>query len=305
MKFIFGEESYLIAKELNKIKKNIGLDPIIYNDLSSIEDIISEINTISLFSEKKLIFLKNIIAFKKDSEAKILIKELKNLDEENNILVFVFEGNIIQKNIFYQYLQKNAKTIICNKISDRDLPKTIREIVQSQGGNISASASISLANKVPNDLRLIMKEISKLLLETNNITKENIETSVGDYQNDNIFALSNALTSNSYLEIIKAYNEKINKGEEITVIISQIASIFNLVYKVMIYQKAGYKIQEIADDLKIHKFRIQKALDIIYSRNELKIKNIIDKLANLDNNIKTGIIDPKIGMDNLILELIK
>ena len=305
MKFVFGEESYLIAKELKKIQDQVQLVPIIYDGDSLIEDIILEINTISLFNNKKLIFLKNILAFKKDSESKILINELEKADTENNILVFIFEGSPNKKNLLVNYLQKKAKIFICKKISDRDVPSTIREIVKSQGGSISSSAAIALADKVPNDLRLIVKEISKLLIETNNIQKENIESSIGEYQNDNIFALSNSLTSNSIPEIIKTYREKLNSGEEITAIISQIASIYNLVYKVMIYQKAGYSIQKISDDLKIHKFRIQKSLDIIYSTSEIKIKNIIYKLANLDKNIKSGIIDPKIGMDNLILELIK
>ncbi|MCK5807318.1 MAG: hypothetical protein KAG91_02905, partial [Mycoplasmataceae bacterium] len=60
MKFIYGEEQYLIQKELNNFAKNKNVDPILFNEDDTTEDIVSEISTISMFESEKFIILKNI-----------------------------------------------------------------------------------------------------------------------------------------------------------------------------------------------------------------------------------------------------
>ena len=71
------------------------------------------------------------------------------------------------------------------------------------------------------------------------------------------------------------------------------------------YTKSRIRIEEIAEETKIHIFRIKKANELLKSYGMSKITNLIKMLSNLDNDIKSGKIDEIIGFEKLLLEIIR
>ena len=305
MKFIYGEEQYLIQRELKTYSKTQEVEPLVFDELDSTENIISEISTISMFQPKKYIVLKNITALSKNIEAKELVRALKTIDDTISVVVISESSKLTKTNDLIKFLLSNASVSEVKKISNNKVVDTIRDIVKSKGGEISNGTILLLSRKLPNNLRIIITEIDKLLLESNVITSEMVEISIGKYLIDDAYALSNAIVALDKHAIVLAYNKLLNKGEEATKIIGQMASTLNLAVLVSAYMEQGKTAQQTADESKIHIFRIKKAIEMINQGSIKNIKHIVVKLAELDKNIKTGKVDKDLGLDRFVLELIK
>ncbi|WKX02544.1 DNA polymerase III subunit delta [Candidatus Mycoplasma mahonii] len=303
MIFIYGEEQYFIDKKLNSIIKKEGLDPIKFDEASDLASIIAEIATISWFSEKKLIVLKNIKALTGEEETQEIINALNTLDDSLEVVI-INNFKIKKSNSLVKFLLKNADIHEVKSLDSKDMASTIREIVISKGGSITNAAAINLGTKVPNDLRIIISEIDKLMLESQEIDKDQIERSIGEYVIEDAFSLSNAISAMDKNGIIYSYNKMIKNNEESTVIISKIASVFLFALKVNQYKKLHMNNMEIATKMNAHIFRIKKASELISTTTNESIKGIIIKLAHLDKNIKTGNVNDLIGLNDFMLNLI-
>lgn len=306
MKFLYGEEDYLINLEAKKIENRFQ-DGIVthYDTNDDFETILMDISTISMFAENKLIFIKNSKALENTKLAQELLDEVQHAMKHIDI-VFLKEGTKIdKKNPLVSFLLSNADVSKFDKIDSKNIISTIKEIVAQRGGTITNSAAIKLAAKLPDNLRLIVTEIKKLINESPNITDKMIEVSIGDYVNDDYFGLTNAITSSDEQAIVASFRDRMNHGEPITMMIGQIASILNLALLVAAYRKQGLSSQDISNELKIHIFRIKKASEMLADSSEDNIKRLLLELAELDKNIKSGKIDEKSGINNFILNLIK
>ncbi len=304
MKIFYGEESYLINQEIAKVARTMDVKPTFFSDDDSLENIILDIMTVSMFFEKKLVVIRNHEMITEEDLGQIFLDEVNNHDDSVQI-IFVLEENKLQKSPLIDFVIQNGETKDFKKLSDNNIVSTIKEIVQSKGASITNGGAIRLAYKVPNDLRTIVNEIEKLINQTSTITEDTIDVSISDYVKEDAFALANALTSGDVHAIISAYSERKKAGDEPTYMISQISSVLSLSLQVNSYRKQGFANQDISDKTKIHIFRIKKASDLITKTSIEKIKVLVVKLAQLDADIKTGMVDDKIGLDNFILALVK
>ncbi len=305
MRFLYGKEWFLIDQEVKKLVGELKKEVILYSDGEPLDDILLDASTASMFSEGKILVVKNHPALtKKDKSTENFIEAVKN--NKDVVIIFTLETDKLDRqNTLVKYLLTfgNAKEF---KLLDKsNIVYTIKQLVKEKGGQIDNLAAIKLSNKLPNDLRIIVTEVEKLLLEDEYITSKMIDTSIGEYIKDDYFALSNALTSRDAHGIISAYNAKKLAGEDVTKMISQISSSLSLALKVYAYRKQGLTNSAIADKTNIHIYRIKKAGEILSSTNTFNIKELITSLAHLEGNIKTGKVDPNNGIEVFLLKLIK
>lgn len=304
MKFIYGEEGFLINQEVNRVIREYGIEPIIYSDNEPLEDIMLDVSTASMFSDEKLLVIKNHSAFTKNDGVEQFTNDIQQNVETK--IIFVYETDKIdKKNLLIKFLLENAEVQEFKSITTKDIIPTIKKIVESKGGEIDNNAAIQLANKIPEDLRIIVSEVEKLLLENQHITISMVNTSIGEYLKDDYFELSNAITAGDPHGMIIAYKKKRRSGEDVSMIISQVSSVLSLALKVSAYRKQGLTNQDISDKMKVHIFRIKKAGELLSSSGTFDINELIKSLAKLDSDIKTGMIDPYHGIETYLLNIIK
>lgn len=294
-----------MEKELNKILMDSTFEPIFYTSTEPIQEIISDASTTSMFSNnKKLIIVKNHEIFSTKEPLGEFIDTIK-FNEDCEFL-FIYETNKLNvKNELISFLLEYADSKEYKKINQKDMINIIKDIVADMQGEIDNKALISLSSKLPVDLRIVFNEIEKLLLENNKITYEMVEVSINKYLKDDYFALSNAITSNDHHGIIESYRNHIDRGDDASVIIGQISSILSLALQVHSLRKQGLTNQDISDKLKIHIFRVKKALELINSSNKNDILSLIKTLAELDSNIKKGLVEPNLGLEVYLIKLIQ
>lgn len=313
MFILYGEEIFNIENTIKKIEEkynNYQKKEIIYFD--NLNEIIDEIDSENLFFSNKLIVIKKFPYFTK----KIDIENKKNIDaflkslerNTNDLLIFVVDeiDNLekLNNNIFTSFLKQNKSVEWkwCQKISLSQIPNEIIKIVKENNGQISFEDAILLQNKLPNDMKIIFYEVQKLLFENKHISKEQINTSISNYYNEDIYSFSNAFNSKNFFNIWSKYLEKINFNIEISNLISQINNLFVISSKIYFFLLDKKNFEYISKELKINIFRIKKIYQILEIYGIIKIKAIIIFLADLDYEIKIGKIKPEIGFEQFLIK---
>ena len=124
---LYGEETFLLQQQLNKIKKKFGeiIKGINYIaiDENNIQELIADIETPAFGYSTKLIIARNTGIFKREVKGRSggASKELKdkineylksNIDMINESVILVFVENEVEKNSIYNTIEKIG--IVCN-----------------------------------------------------------------------------------------------------------------------------------------------------------------------------------------------
>ena len=307
---IYGNEEYLIKTELNKILDNLNslTDNIIkYNlDESTIGDILLEVSTVSMFSDKKIVICENsnflTSESKKDEEIDSLMKYINNPFEDVYLIFIVNNEKLDERKKIVKDLKKVSKVLICNRVDDHNLNNYIYNYFKDNNYDIDMSLVRIIKDKVKYDLSNIINECDKLMNYKDNnkkITKEDIENVITENIEDNVFSLTDAILNKDISKKIKIYKDLLLMGEEPIKLIVMIANQFRLLLQVKLMVKNDYRQNEIATIIKEHPYRVKLALNSNYSINEI-IDNI-KKLYKLDYDIKTGNIDKNFGLELYLL----
>lgn len=313
MYLLYGLEKYLIDEEIKKIITSNQVESININkynlEETSLENILDDASTISLFQNNKVIIVENSYIFaapggKKTPEQNIeqLIKYLEHYNPDT-ILIFTLNKEKIdtRKKIVSMFKQNGV-------IKEFNTILNINEWVSNQikPYSISREDIQFLINRVGSNLNLLTKEIEKLKTYKSGgttITSEDIEQLTHKNIDLDIFKLIDSILSSQKKESLECLEEMIKYGEEPIAIIIILANQFRIMYQAKSLLKKGYSEREIANILEVHEFRIKKALEKGRKYDNQKILMKLEELADLDYQIKSGQIDKNIGLELFILNM--
>ena len=306
----FGNIQSIINDEVKKIIKKENIDT--YNisnfDLNydKIEDIIDEANTISMFSEKRVIIVDNAFIFcakKNDIEQNLEMLEeyLKNINE-NTILIFKLNSEKLDVRRKIVKLAKEKCVIKeFNKISINNLVTS--ELKDYKINNDTLSLFI---NKVGSDYNFVLNELNKIKMYTydkKEITSDDVMAITTKNIESDIFAFVDYIVLKDKDRAFKKYDELIKMGEEPIKIIALLANQFKLLYFVKELTLMGYSESLIASKLQVHPYRVKLAREKQNAYTSEKFEEILINLAKLDLDIKKGNIDRFIGLEKFLLEV--
>ena len=166
MVYLINGEKSLIDKEVNDLIKKYNTTSIIKYDLvfNKISDVINDINTVNLFSDKKVIICSSINNI---DNIDILVKYLDN--QNDNILILTNEDKIDLK-ILNKIKNKKIEKI---DVSNIDLTSFIKE--EFKDYKISFKEINMLKDYTSNDYNRIKEEIIKFTKDFDlNVAKETI-----------------------------------------------------------------------------------------------------------------------------------
>lgn len=311
---IYGNEHYLINKELSKIidNSNVATDNIIkYNlEVQNVSEVLDEACTVGMFSDLKLIICENCSFLTGEGKKEIdhdidsLIKYINNPFDDVIIVFIVNNEKLDERKKITKELKRLSKVIECNKQDSHNLNNYILKYFNDNGYEIENNLVRLIIDKVKYDLANIINECDKLMEYKDSdkvITKEDVDNVVRQTIEDNIFELTNAILDKKSAKAIKIYNDLILMGEEPIMLIVMIANQFRLILQVKLMIKNGYKEREMASIIKEHPYRVKLAFSSNYSEEELI--NNIKALYKLDSDIKNGRIDKNFGLELFLLNI--
>ena len=309
---LYGTEDLLIKNEINKIIDDNKIDEVNisrYNlEEVLLKDIIEDANTISLFSDKKLIIVDNsyifIRATKKviEQDTDILIDYI-NKPNPLTILVFIINNEKLDS------VKKVCKLIKeKGKILELNTPNNINNYVLKLfcDYKIDYNNINLLIKRVGNDLGVLKEEVDKLKIykiDDKVILKEDIINLTNKNIDTNIFTFIDNIINKNKIDALNTYQEMLKLNEEPIKIIIMLANKFRLMYQACELSKKGYNIDEIADKLNSKRYPVQLAIEKGYKYDSKIILHNLEELADMDVNIKMGLIDKEIALELFILKL--
>lgn len=280
----------LIIKVNEILKENkLSLDNLITYDMEevNITDAIIDLDTYSLFNERKVVLCKNAI-FLSSGKSEIehrceLLEKYLNNPNPNNILILAVSKLDSKKNIVK--LVKEKCVVIESNI---DTFKYIKEY--TKGFNIADDVIRYLIINAGEDISHITNELDKLMslkIEEKEILKSDIDLIVIKKIDSNIFDLINAIISKNKKESLKIYQEMINYGEDVFKIFVSLSNQIRLIYQVKVLK--NLKDDEIASKLNLKNVKQVSALRYkIDKYTSSELTDYLHKLSIMDEELKLG-----------------
>lgn len=301
---IYSEYNDLLELYINKLidKEKVSSDSIIKYSLDndSINDIIEECNTLGLFSLKKIVILESTNAF--SSKGKEITELIDYLDNYNKNVILVFKCNLDKVDTRKKLYKKVSSVgkVLCLTKDNNYLVNLVKELLSDyKMDNINYFLTV-----VGTDINNITNELNKLMsykLEDKHITNNDIDSLCITNNDEEIFALTDAIVKNDIKESIRLYNVFLDKNYEVTAMIGLIASQFRFLLQVKLLYNKGLSNDKIATSLGVHPYRVKLAISNSYYYSKELLESYLVKLFELDKKIKLGVIDKNTAFELFIL----
>lgn len=304
---LYGTLDALITDYINKIVKNNKLDDINiskYNEDDSVNNIIEDAKTISLFDDKKLIIVENELLFssKKTIDTAELEQYVSNYNP-NTILIFVVKSDTLDtRRKLYKLIKEKGKIEQFSKITN--LNTYVKNLFD--GYNINYNAINLFIKRVGNDLNNLSNEAEKIKIYKINdkiITDKDIIDCTHERIDINIFKFIDNIINTNKKESITTYKEMLKVGEEPIKIIVMLANQFRLMYQVKVLVSKGYTEDDIASLLNSKKYPVHLAIQKGYRYSSDILLKHLEELADLDIKIKSGDIDKNLALELFLLRI--
>ena len=307
---LYGTEKFLIDKEIKNIISKYKFDDISTSkydlETNSIKEILEEANTISLFSNSKLIIVENSFIFsrttKKIDDVDLLEEYLKTENKEVVIIFVNLNEKLDSVKKIVKLIKEKGKILEFNPL------KNINTTVKNMFDDYSIESGVVelLINRVGNNLEIIYQEIEKLKIykiDDKFITKQDILDLTTEIIDIDIFKFIEDIITKNKKDAIKTYKELLKLNEEPIKIIALLASKFRLMYQASTLTKKGYTEEQISEILGVHKYPVHLAIVSGYKYNPKILLKYLSDLADLDIGIKTGEKDKGLALELFILSL--
>ena len=306
--FLEGSDLAGRSIEIEKIisKEGFSLATTSIYDLENkdLSDVLEDLDTYGLFSEKKVIIVRNIDLFKiDDNKDKYdhFIRYLNNYDKDKLLIIEADKLNSntklskdLKKLCSYKEIEINTKALIKNYLKDYSVNQNTINLIDEY---------------CLGDIVKIQTECDKLKLyrlDEKKIDEKDVldlvEKKLGDSK-DLIFSFTRSLAEKDKKNALKKYIELLDYSIQPLSIIGLLANQMRIIYQVKILSDKGLSNIDMAKMLNEKEFRIKKTRELIGYYTENDCLDMINKLSDIDLKIKTTDTDSNREIELFIMNL--
>lgn len=305
LELIYGENTYLIEREIKKTKKNFGeiVQGINYVTIeqNNIENIIQELQTPAFGYSQKLIIIKNCELLKKELKTKKnknsdLIKKIADFIQENiddiqkNIILLIVEETADKSNILYKVIEKYGKIKEFTELKPAELVQNLKSICNAYKVEVDIDTLKYLIEKSGTSLQELINEIRKLIEyvgEGGKIDRKAVDLLAIPKIEAVIFDLTDNLGNKKIEEALKVLNNLIYNKEPIQKILITLYNHFKKLYLLKLSQKENEDILRILNLKPNQTFLVGKYKKQAEYFEEEQLRKLLGELINLDLESKT------------------
>jgi len=300
--FLYGKDTYRSRQKLNEIIEHYkkihksGLNLKYFDDKTiNFEEFKNEIQSVSMFNEKKLIVLKNTLSSK-------AFKEF--IDSKETILLFYEEGEVVEDE-FVKLLKKYGKWQEFKLLEGPKLKNWVKKEFEKYQTEVELNALDKLIDFVGNNLWQMSNEIKKLVSykKEQKIMVSDVELLVRPKIETNIFKTIDYVASQRKKQAIELLKKHLEKGDSPFYLLSMISYQFRnlLIVRELIDKNIPYHL--ISQKTKLHPYVIQKIYPLAKKFSLPELKKIYQRIFQIDLQIKTGRLNPETALDMFIAEV--
>jgi DNA polymerase-3 subunit delta len=297
-------KSYQRLKELqSEFKQQIDGEISIFNadEIEGIDTILTDADSLSLFSNQKLLIIKRLQSSGRDFEERIceyiqnskdrniILWEDRPIDKRKKIYKLMKRKGVIEDFQNIPYIQ--LKTWLNNLLSkyftfDREcVDLLIYKVGEDQRQLIQAVRNLALLLKSEKKANLTTRDIDRFVLKTT-------EESIWDF----IDAVGEQDKKNALLIIEELLYEK----SDFVMIIGMLTRQFRLLTQVVYLLKKGKSYADISKLLRLHPFVLRKTISHSKNFSLEKLKKLYQKLVKTDLVVKEGRFEERLALDLFI-----
>ena len=304
--FLYGQDTYRLQQKLREIveyykrvhRSGVNLKFFEQKNLNY-QDFQEQFRQSPMFKEKKLVILKNI--FPNQEFTTPFLKNSKKFTSSTDVIVFYQAGSVPSGHPLFKFLVKNAKSQEFGFLERRKLRNWIKKELEKLSTKADFQAIEKLINFVGNDLWQFSNEIKKLdtFKKGKKIELKDVELLVKPKIETDIFKTIDAISLKNKKLAINLIHKHLEKGDNPLYLLSMINFQFRNIFEVkdLMEKKKPLALSH------LHPYLIEKSSWQARKFTLQELKKIYRKLFEVDYKIKTGKIEPQLGLDLLITEI--
>ncbi len=258
-----------------------------------------------MFGSPKLIIVRNHPALVDETLGQKFFQILVASNWSHQIIFALEAAKLNHRNNLVNFLLQRARVVAVPKLTDRNVVRTINQIVSERGAKISPSATHELTLRLPLDLWTIVSEIDKLLLTSTQISREMVVEQIARQNQGGLFDFSRAILEQDNEQIITAYRNRQKLGDDPAFMLHQINQLLSLALEISYHKNLGQSDYEISESTQIPLWKVKQGQQLLTEVGPSKIKELILELAAVDLAIKQGQVDKHLALEKFVLKLLK
>ncbi len=326
--YMYGEEEYLIDWAVNTLSGRYISGSFASADFErpdpesvTMEDILRSCETVSMFSPKRIIWIREYPPLWQENargSGEDQLKELERyLDEPNPGAILIFSSSkvrndprdrkekktklnklLLSKAHCYDFcaLDKPALRAFIEKrfkVNGLTADRSTADYLIDISGYYHRDSDYHLMN-LDTDLNKIVSLADKI------VRKEDIDRAVMGDLDTYVFDLLDHLSMNRKDEAFSVLHNIVSSGSDVFSVLGLMISHFELLTEVSELRDLGMDITGIVKETGVHEFRVKKAMRASDRFGTDKLKSVLCRLYETDTGIKQGNIDGLTALELLI-----
>ncbi|HHV13089.1 MAG TPA: DNA polymerase III subunit delta [Clostridiales bacterium] len=306
---LYGSEEYLKKLYRDKLKAAIlqdggdmnyshfegnGIDP---------KKIAEDAQTLPFFSEKRLIIVENSGFFKNQNE----LSELLKGTPDSTIIIFT-ETEIDKRSKLFKFLRDAGTVSEMNGLDEKNLKLFVASLLEQEGKKITEGSITHLLDKTGPDMTNLCNEAQKLISYTADrdvVTVQDIDAVVTTQITGKIFQMIDAIGSKQPGKALELYYDLLSVREKPMSILFLITRHFNILMQAKNLQALGHNSPSISEIVGVPPFAVNKYLSQARNFSMKKLREALEFGADIEEQIKTGRMLEKIGVELFIVTFSK
>lgn len=318
----YGAEEYLIKYYINAIQKLIvneetsELNLISFDGKIDEETIIANCETLPIFSDKKLVILKNSGLFKSkkgDSDSSSSAKK-STKDKLSEYLekipsytcLIMVEGEIDKRLKLVNTIKKHGLVVELNYQKPADLVKWVTKVFGSYKKNIDQMAASFLVENSDYSMTELLNEIEKIVNfvgDKPQVTIKDIESVCNKSIKTRIFDLTDAISGGNTSKALNLLNDMVALKEPMQKVLFMIIRQIRMLYRIKLLKQKGMREDLVTKELGLTPYVASKVMKISKNMDINILEKAMYYSLELDESIKTGKITDRVAIELLIASM--
>jgi len=303
---LYGQEDYLRLLYRDKLREAILPleDTMNYSyfegkdiDLGEVESIA---DTVPFFSEQRLILIENSGLFKKQNDFADYLKTMPDTTK----IIFV-EAEVDKRNKLFKAVKKLGTVAELNGLPEKDLKVWAAAYLKKNGKNITEQNLLYFFQKVGVDMKSLENEMDKLIaysMDETIITREMLDEVCVEQTEGKIFQMIDAIGMKDRDQALRLYYDLLEVREKPMSILFLIIRHFTILNQLKDLSRLGLAAGEVASKVGIPPFTVRKYQSQVKNFKGKEIIRNLERCAQVEQEIKTGLLLDQIGVELLIVE---
>lgn len=298
---LYGPETYRLQQKAREIEQRylainqavLSLEKFDAQNIS-FNDFWQALSQRSMFVQKKLFFVENVFYVVQFADG--FAKKAKEIAQSSDIVVVLEKKDLSAKNPLFKILLKQARVQEFKKLKDQPLKVWIKQELARHKARINESALGLFILFADDDLWRLSNELKKLASYSKNICEDEVKLLVRPKIESEIFRTIDSLAERDRPRALRFLDKHLEKGESPFYVFSMFIYQFRNLLSVKSAAGEFIRLKKIG----LHPFVLKKTSLEASCFSLAELKNIYQKIFEMDLAIKTGQISADNGLRMLV-----